>query len=159
MTDSAVPPSSPPHERVGAPSPPYGTATREANLLVVSDLHFGEELLPGASTERRLAIDLGDQAFREFLRYHAVRRRDGRPWRLVIAGDLFDFMSVVLPATPALPARSADERRHGLGRGYRAGVVRLQQICARHQPLLSEMVAFAAKGNTIEIVVGNHDVE
>ena len=149
MTDSAVP----------SPTPPHGTATRESNLLVVSDLHFGEELLPGASTERRLAIELGDQAFREFLRYHAVRRRDGRPWRLVIAGDLFDFMSIVIPASAALPARSADERRHGLGRGYRAGVVRLQEICARHQPLLADMVAFAAKGNTIEIVVGNHDVE
>ena len=161
MTDSAVPPSSPPHGRVGAPSPPRGTpaGARESNLLVVSDLHFGEELLPGASTERRLAIELGDQAFREFLHYHAVRRRDGRPWRLVIAGDLFDFMSVVVPPTAGLPARTADERRHGLGRGYKAGVVRLREICERHRPLLAEMVAFAAKGNTIEIVVGNHDVE
>ena len=71
-----------------------------ANILVVSDLHFGEELLPGASQERRRAIELGSSAFREFLRYHTVRRRDGRPWRLVIAGDLFDFMSVVIPGTP-----------------------------------------------------------
>ena len=29
-----------------------------ANILVVSDLHFGEELLPGASGERRHAVDL-----------------------------------------------------------------------------------------------------
>src|SRR5215831_18353170 len=55
-----------------------------ANILVVSDLHFGEELLPGASEERREAVALGAQAFREFLRYHAVRRIGGRPWRLVI---------------------------------------------------------------------------
>ena len=60
-----------------------------SNILVVSDLHFGEELLPGATAERRHAVDLGAEAFREFLRYHAVRRIDGRPWRLVIAGDLY----------------------------------------------------------------------
>jgi hypothetical protein len=78
-----------------------------ANILVVSDLHFGEELLPGASTERKRAIELGATAFREFLRYHAVRRRDGRPWRLVIAGDLFDFMSVMIPGNKERPRRRA----------------------------------------------------
>ena len=87
-----------------------------ANLLIVSDLHFGEELLPGASMERRHAIELGAAAFREFLRYHTVRRRDGRTWRLVIAGDLFDFMSVVIPATRerrrSAVKRSRSAQRH-----------------------------------------------
>ena len=130
-----------------------------ANILVVSDLHFGEELLPGATAERRRAIDLGAEAFRDFLRYHAVRRIDGRPWRLVIAGDLFDFMSVVVPSTRELPARSHDERRFGLSRGIRAGVTRMARICENHKPLLAEMVRFAAAGHSIDIVVGNHDIE
>jgi UDP-2,3-diacylglucosamine pyrophosphatase LpxH len=130
-----------------------------SNILVVSDLHFGEELLPGATTERRRAVDLGVEAFREFLRYHAVRRIDGRPWRLVIAGDLFDFMSVVVPGSPGLPARSADERRFGLARGAKAGVPRMRAICENHAGLLADMVAFAAAGHSIDIVVGNHDVE
>ena len=30
-----------------------------ANILVVSDLHFGEELLPGAALERRRAVEIG----------------------------------------------------------------------------------------------------
>src|SRR5690242_12531340 len=154
MTDSAVPPSSPPHGRAGAPSPPQGTPTgaRESNLLVVSDLHFGEELLPGASTERRLAIELGDQAFREFLHYHAVRRRDGRPWRLVIAGDLFDFMSVVISGTKERPAKTADERRFGLGRGIGPGVERMRVIAEAHRPLLAELGRFAAAGHTVDII-------
>jgi UDP-2,3-diacylglucosamine pyrophosphatase LpxH len=130
-----------------------------ANILVVSDLHFGEELLPGASQERRRAIELGSSAFREFLRYHTVRRRDGRPWRLVIAGDLFDFMSVVIPATKDRPAKTADERRFGLGRGSHSGVERMRIICEAHRPMLSELGRFAAAGHTVEIVVGNHDVE
>jgi len=130
-----------------------------ANILIVSDLHFGEELLPGASLERRHAIELGSSAFRDFLRYHTVRRRDGRPWRLVIAGDLFDFMSVVIPGTKERPAKSADERRFGLGRGVQPGVERMRRICEAHRPLLADLGRFAAAGHTVEIVVGNHDVE
>ncbi len=130
-----------------------------ANILVVSDLHFGEELLPGAALERRRAVELGSSAFREFLRYHTVRRRDGRPWRLVIAGDLFDFMSVVVPATRDRPAKTADERRFGLGRGVQPGVERMRRICEAHQPLLGELGRFAAAGHTIDIIAGNHDIE
>jgi UDP-2,3-diacylglucosamine pyrophosphatase LpxH len=130
-----------------------------ANILVVSDLHFGEELLPGASDDRREAVALGAQAFREFLRYHAVRKLGGRPWRLVIAGDLFDFMSVVVEPTREMPAKSADERKRGLGRGNKAGVVRMKMICESHRALLADLVAFARVGHSVDIVVGNHDVE
>jgi UDP-2,3-diacylglucosamine pyrophosphatase LpxH len=130
-----------------------------ANILVVSDLHFGEQLLPGASSERRRAVELGEQAFRDFLRYHAVRRLDGRPWRLVIAGDLFDFMSVVLRATREMPARTADERRNGLSRGVRTGVVRMARLCEAHHALLGELVRFVRAGHSIDIIVGNHDIE
>src|SRR2546421_8434707 len=101
-----------------------------ANILVVSDLHFGEELLPGAPAERRHAVELAQSAFREFLRHHTVRRLNGRPWRLVIAGDLFDFMSVVIDGTREMPARTADERRFGLSRGARAGGERMARSCA-----------------------------
>ena len=130
-----------------------------ANVLVVSDLHFGEELLPGASTERRRAVELAATAFRAFLAHHAARRLRGRPWHLVIAGDLFDFMSVVVPGTPAMPARSADERRLGLQRSVAAGVVRMRLIAEAHRPLIADLVRFAAAGHQVDIVVGNHDVE
>jgi len=49
-----------------------------SNLLVVSDLHFGEELLPGASPERRRAVELASTAFRE----NAHERDDVRTGRL-----------------------------------------------------------------------------
>src|SRR5512146_1962774 len=117
-----------------------------ANILIVSDLHFGEELLPGASSDRREAVELGAKAFCEFLHYQAVRRLNGRPWRLVVAGDLFDFMSVVIPAWPEHPARNTDERRHGIGRGTRSGIRRLEAICAHHTPLLTELARFVAAG-------------
>ncbi len=130
-----------------------------ANLLVVSDLHFGEELLPGAGHERRRAVELGAAAFREFLAYHAARRSGGRPWRLVIDGDFFDFMSVMIPTTPDRPAKTADERRFGLGRSVRAGVERLRRICEGHADILAALARFAEAGHSIDVVVGNHDVE
>ncbi|MBS1118735.1 MAG: hypothetical protein H6Q90_963 [Deltaproteobacteria bacterium] len=130
-----------------------------ANILVVSDLHFGEELLPGASRERRHAIELGATAFREFLRHHTVRRRDGRPWHLVIAGDLFDFMSIVIPGNKDRPAKTADERKYGLGRSVKTGVIRMRMICDNHGPLLAELARFTSAGHQVDIVVGNHDVE
>jgi UDP-2,3-diacylglucosamine pyrophosphatase LpxH len=129
------------------------------NILVVSDLHFGEELLPGASAERARAIELGGNAFREFLRHHTVRRHDGRPWRLVIAGDLFDFMSVVIPGNKERPAKTRDERIYGLPRSVKTGVLRMRAICERHRPLLADLARFAAAGHQVDIVVGNHDVE
>ena len=78
------------------------------NILVVSDLHFGEELLPGRppSAATRSSSAPGVPRVPALPR---VRRIDGRPWRLVIAGDLFDFMSVVVPGTRELPG--ADGRR------------------------------------------------
>lgn len=130
-----------------------------SNILVVSDLHFGEELLPGASAARIRAVELGATAFRDFLTYHTVRRRDGRPWRLVIAGDLFDFMSVVIAPTKERPAKTRDERLYGLGRSIKTGVQRMRIICDHQRPLLADLARFAAAGHRIEIVVGNHDVE
>jgi UDP-2,3-diacylglucosamine pyrophosphatase LpxH len=130
-----------------------------SNILVVSDLHFGEELLPGATPERRQAVEIGARAFRDFLHYHTSRRLGGRPWRLVIAGDLFDFMSVVVPGTPDLPAKTHDERRYGLDRTPASSVIRMRRICENQPGLIADMVRFAAAGHSIDIVVGNHDIE
>ena len=103
-------------------------AGRPPNILVVSDLHFGEELLPGASTERRQRRR-ARRARRSGVPALPRRRAgvDGRPWRLVIAGDLFDFMSVVIPAPPDAPG--AVRRRAPLRPRprHRAGVVRMRR--------------------------------
>lgn len=131
----------------------------QSNLLIVSDLHFGEDLLPGASLEKRRAVALGATAFCEFLRHHAQRRLDGRPWRLVVAGDLFDFMSVTLSGHRELPARDRDERWAGRTRSAAAGPARMREISAAHPAVLAAMVRFAAAGNEIDLIVGNHDLE
>jgi UDP-2,3-diacylglucosamine pyrophosphatase LpxH len=131
----------------------------QSNLLIVSDLHFGEDLLPGASVEKRRAVALGASAFCDFLRHHSQRRIDGKPWRLVVAGDLFDFMSVTLAASRELPARNGDERRAGRSRSTASGPQRMREIAAAHPEVLISMMRFAAAGNDIDVLVGNHDLE
>jgi UDP-2,3-diacylglucosamine pyrophosphatase LpxH len=130
-----------------------------ANLLIVSDLHFGEDLLPGASAEKQRAVALGAHTFCEFLRHHSQRRMDGKPWRLVVAGDLFDFMSVTLSAAPGFPARDHDERRSGRRRSVATGPARLARIAQAHQGVFAELMRFAAAGHEIDLIVGNHDIE
>lgn len=131
----------------------------QTNLLIVSDLHFGEDLLPGASVEKRRAVALGATAFCDFLRHHAQRRLDGKPWQLVVAGDLFDFMSVTLSGSRELPARNRDERWAGRTRSAQSGAQRMREIAAAHRDVLAAMVRFAAAGNQIDLIVGNHDLE
>ena len=75
-----------------------------ANLLIVSDLHIGEDLLPGASAEKQRAVALGAGAFCEFLRHHAQRRLDGRRREVVDVGE--DAVGRARRAGPPVKARA-----------------------------------------------------
>ncbi len=133
-------------------------AAASHNLLVVSDLHFGEELLPGTSLDKRQMVEVGARAFCEFLQ-HYQQRREGRPWRLVIAGDLFDFMSIVVPAEPSIAKSDRDARLWGASRSGAASLARLALIVQRHRQVLLQLIAFADAGHSVDIIVGNHDIE
>lgn len=129
------------------------------NLLVVSDLHFGEELLPGTSLEKRQIVELGARTFIEFLVHYQQRRENGRPWQLVVAGDLFDFMSVIVPGAAAQARLDRDVRLWGASRAGAAAVERMTLVAQRHRAVLAQLIAFANAGHTVDIVVGNHDIE
>jgi UDP-2,3-diacylglucosamine pyrophosphatase LpxH len=135
---------------------PHPTAP---NLLVVSDLHLGEDLLPGSGEDRRRAVAMAEAAFLELMRYHARFRVDGRPWRLVINGDLFDFMSLFVGPAEAVPIRGHEERVRGAGRREDAAVARMRILGVRYRTVLAQMMRFAAAGHTIDVVAGNHDQE
>jgi UDP-2,3-diacylglucosamine pyrophosphatase LpxH len=136
----------------------HGVTTATHNLLVVSDLHFGEELLPGTSVDKRQMIELGARCFCDFLSYHQKRREGGRPWHLVIAGDLFDFMSLVI-AHQGERRSNRDIRLWGASRSGEASVTRMDLIAQRHRLVLQALITFAHVGHKVDIVVGNHDVE
>ena len=80
--------------------------SRRKNLLIVSDLHLGEglrEATDGSIPRRDAGADGRDQylerlerEFSAFLIHYTIERIQGRPWRLIINGDMVDFMSIIL---------------------------------------------------------------
>jgi UDP-2,3-diacylglucosamine pyrophosphatase LpxH len=128
------------------------------NILVISDLHLGEDLGPSATEATRLHIDLVEKQLVAFLRFYARRREDGRPWRLVINGDLVDFLAVTILPGPDDDA-SREEREFGLRRTPAVSVAKLERVAERHKEFFRGLARFLSRGNRVEIIPGNHDTE
>jgi len=144
------------------------------NLLIVSDLHLSEGLDSESGRFSRLEDFLFDDAFARFLRYHEEIKHQprfgGRPWMLIINGDLFDFLQVVsvpekkrlLQAIKGKKQRRElrfNEREYGLGTTAEESVWKLEQIAQGHQRFFAALGWFVACGNHVAVIKGNHDIE
>jgi len=140
----------------------------DANLLAVSDLHLGSDLRrspgPGEPAPLRAAppSDALDRQLGAMLDHYAAQRPGGLPWRLILAGDIVDFIAIT--RTPAsdesVPfAVSAQERLWGLAPEPAKTVWKLERTLERHALLARRLAAFAAAGNEIVVIRGNHDAE
>lgn len=134
------------------------------NTLVISDLHLGEDLSPVATEAARLHVDIVERQLSAFLRHYTRRREGGLPWRLVVNGDLIDFLSISIgPEHPefARLAESAtpDELVHGLHRTPATAAHAVALVAERHAEVFRALARFLARGNRIEIICGNHDAE
>lgn len=127
------------------------------NLLVISDLHLGEDLRPG-STERHF-LDRVEAELSAFLTYHTIRREFGAPWRLVINGDMLDFLAICLIPPGEGGDVEDDERVYGLSTREDAALQKMAMVVARHGHFFDALAVFIGAGNAVEIVAGNHDPE
>jgi len=146
---------------------------RDHNLLIVSDLHLGEDLRPGGADLSYLRhLARLERELEQFLAHHASHRLNDLPWRLVVNGDMIDFMSMkVMPESPSIDRLGTsadaaiadgfedDDRLYGLGFGERAAQKKLERVIARHQGVFRALGDFVRAGNELVVVVGNHDVE
>ena len=130
------------------------------NLLVISDLHLGEDLRPGGASVSYLRhlVHL-ERELAKFLMHHAAHRRDGRPWRLVVNGDMVDFMSMKIVPAEVVGDDPDEDRRYGLGFSEGAAQQKMVEVLTRHPAVFTALAAFVAAGNELVVVVGNHDVE
>jgi UDP-2,3-diacylglucosamine pyrophosphatase LpxH len=136
-------------------------STANANLLIISDLHLGEDIRPGIAGSLRHLVKL-ERELVAFLSHYTNERLGDRPWRLVINGDMVDFLGVcLLPGSGDIPAEghSAHESVWGLGSHPRAARAKMERVLERHAGVFRSLAAFVAAGNDLDIVVGNHDVE
>jgi len=132
----------------------------EFDYLVVSDLH-----LRGGWEHRTQGLYYFDEEFAEFLRHYRMNPTSDRRWRLVIGGDLIEFLYLADPPDPQHPLLrgltfSANEMRYGASSEARKSLWKLDTILrSSHPQLLIALSRFVAEGNHIAILRGNHDSE
>jgi UDP-2,3-diacylglucosamine pyrophosphatase LpxH len=134
---------------------------RPYNLLAISDVHLGCDVREGAPQGDRRRDGL-DRALVSFLDHHATRREGGRPWRLLLLGDVFDFVAVTALPPPGLTAPfqvSADERRFGLANEEEKCVWKVRRVAARNEEVFHALARFLVAGHELHFVRGNHDAE
>jgi UDP-2,3-diacylglucosamine pyrophosphatase LpxH len=134
------------------------------NLLVLSDVHLGSDLVqharPDAPTRGRAATRR-DAELVALLDWYRARREAETPWRLVIAGDLVDFVGMSMSAPPGeIETQPNDEEReHGLGSSVDHTLAKLAHVAKHHEAVFVALARFVAADNTLVVVRGNHDVD
>lgn len=155
------------------------------NYLFLSDLHLSEGRHPQTGQTHANEDFFHDLAFAQMVAHHVQLSRDAsaveyfeKPWKLVINGDIFDFLQVVsLPLVKngkvALDVvddqgepiqvekkLSDNERRYGLGTTSAEIVWKLEHIAAGHPLFFQALGWFVAHpGNELVLMKGNHDIE
>jgi UDP-2,3-diacylglucosamine pyrophosphatase LpxH len=103
-----------------------------------------------------------DRDLAAMIDHYRAHRDPERPWRLVIAGDLVDFIGMnIAPARGSASwlELSDEERSLGLGSTSGAAAVKMKAVAKRHHLAFKQLAAFVADGNSVVLVRGNHDVD
>lgn len=130
---------------------------RPHNLLAISDLHLGCDLRPGNKLDKPRPTDA---PLAQFLAYHATHREEDKPWRLILNGDIVDFVAVTMvPKGPVPFDISTEERSLGLAPTEPKCVWKLQRTAERHPTVFDALARFIHRGNSVHIIRGNHDSE
>jgi UDP-2,3-diacylglucosamine pyrophosphatase LpxH len=128
------------------------------NILIISDLHLGEDLKPAMAQAPLPYLTILERELPAFLDHHRKIRRDGRPWHLIVNGDMVDFQSVCLLPEDG-DESDPEERVYGLGTRPKAARRKMVRVLERHAGVFRALARFIAVGNRLSIVVGNHDAE
>jgi UDP-2,3-diacylglucosamine pyrophosphatase LpxH len=131
----------------------------EENLIVISDVHLGEDIViegPDHLSDYIRALNRELAAFVSHYRRHQV---DGRRWHLLINGDMFDFVKVSVRPEPGGDSVDRVGAAESVPNTAENVVWKLERIIEVHRPLFKELASFLLDGHRITIVEGNHDAE
>ncbi len=119
------------------------------DIVILSDLHMAAGYDPDTGTFDRNEDFFYDAAFGRFLDHLTQRASsEGRSWRLVILGDVVDFLQVEYDSS-AEPELSAPE----------VACRKLDVIARGHQGFFEALGRFLDAGHSLDVVIGNHDIE
>lgn len=133
------------------------------DFVLLSDVHLGSDLVDRArpwsrDTWLREQAEV-DERLETLIAYYGKK---GRPVRFVIAGDFVDFvgMSISPPEDCHLPSGLTDEERaHGLGSAADHSAHKVWAVARRHPRVFRAFATALARGHSLVVVHGNHDVE
>ncbi len=140
-------------------------STPPADVVILSDLHWGEGRDPDTGRVSRLEDFFYDLEMAEFLDHQCRRAEgEGRPLRLILAGDVFDFLLVTSVPDEATCQRLGlrprrQERKFGLRATEPGSVWKLDRIVRGHPALFAALGRLLATGHEIVVLPGNHDPE
>lgn len=133
------------------------------NILVLSDVHLGSDLVHHARPDAPLRSHAGSRRDRELVAmlewYQA--RAENRPWRLVIAGDFVDFAGMAVSAVTGEVSTECteEEREIGLGSATDHTIAKLRRVAAHHRDVFAALSRFVSAGHSLVLIRGNHDVD
>jgi len=128
-------------------------------------MHLGEATKDRSRIRYLKAAVVEDREFCRFLEHYQSQRANGLPWRLVLAGDVFDFLAVSLTPDPhwAMQRYGFDiephERRVGLDNTGPKTRWKLDRILERHRAVVTYLADFIGSGHSVVFLRGNHDAE
>ncbi|WP_420645692.1 hypothetical protein [Candidatus Leptofilum sp.] len=149
---------------------------QQFNYLFLSDFHLSEGRNPANGLIHRNEDFFQDVPFAQFVVHHVkLSRRETAveyyniPWKLIINGDIFDFLQVVALPEGAELGRAkgepnarltANEQKYGLGTSELETAWKLEKIAEGHPCFFQALAWFVAQpGNELHLLKGNHDVE
>ena len=129
-------------------------------ILVVSDFHLTSGKDPVTGRWSPTEDFFWDGEFRDFLAHYSTRPRT----TLVINGDLFDFLQVLVFPTDEeqklFQIREAEiNRTYGLQCSEVSAEFQIDKIMDGHPVLFQALADFLIAGNDVKILKGNHDVQ
>src|SRR5438105_7647982 len=108
---------------------------RPHNLLAISDIHLGCDLRAGQNRAAWSKPRPVDASLASFLDWQAARREEGKPWRLILNGDIVDFVAITATPGPGEPVPftvTPEERHLGLAPEEPKCVWKLRRSAERH---------------------------
>jgi UDP-2,3-diacylglucosamine pyrophosphatase LpxH len=134
----------------------------EFDLVIMSDLHLSEGRDPATKKFSLNEDFFFDEEFQRFLNFlEDESKRRGRRWRLIIAGDMIDFLQITSVPKPGEVdfEISNREKKFGLGTEEVKTVWKLKRVMNGHWRFFQGLANFLNKEHRVVIIPGNHDVE
>ena len=132
----------------------------EFNIVIISDLHLSEGRHPVTKKFNLNEDFFFDEEFDRFLNYlEGESQRRGRKWRLIVAGDMVDFLQITtLPESAEFELRKSEEE-YGLGTHPDKTIWKMKVMMNGHWIFFKGLGRFISAGNKCTIMTGNHDIE